>query len=232
MCYSWLGVSVLQHQHYCHFPLKRLAANDCSCRASSAFPCSPDRHRALIRCPQNLSPSLSPQMAPNSPKWEVGAGWQGSVEGGSAGWAQQSGCVENKLWSCWTPEERHSFFYASSTRRIVVWLSIDLDLVSCGFCILCCHSSSVTAWDPSFCSHHLDDWPVEGMMFRKQFQLTIMLTSKMWWTGCSEGSLENTPRLGPCLLEVPLFPLCGGNSSCGDPTYKSYLSWKSHRYLK
>lgn len=30
-----------------------------------------------------------------------------------------------------------------------------------------------------------------------------MYTSKMWWMDCSEGSLENTPRLGPWLLEVP-----------------------------
>lgn len=38
---------------------------------------------------------------------------------------------------------------------------------------------------------------------------------------CGEGSLDNTLRLGPCLLEVPLFSVFGSSSSCGDPIYKS-----------
>lgn len=67
--------------------------------------------------------------------------------------------------------------------KIVVWLSAGLGFVSCGFSALSCQSSSVTGWDTSFCSHHLD------------------FSCGQWRKRCLEGNFSS-PKGSP--------PRCGG----------------------
>lgn len=153
MCYSWLGVSVLKHQHSCHLPLKRLVANARSWEPPP-LPRSADKHRALIR----LSPGWVHHSSPQMPAGALehtgtggGSGWPGAVGlgfsgGGSAAPVQQS-------WFCWDPAGAAE---PQKKGRTVVWLSAGLGLVSCGFRAHWCQSSSVAGWNTSFCSCHLD----------------------------------------------------------------------------